>query len=508
MILGNSHESEAALKQLFKRRFSAFRLGVFASAVLVALSSAIPAHAQGISLIRDAEIERYIKAYSVPIWEAAELDPNAVRIHIVNDNSINAFVAGGQRIFMFTGLLMAAEDPLQVIGVLAHETGHITGGHLARFQDGLKGASAITILSLVLGAAAIAAGAGDAGAAVLGSGSTFAQRSFLSYSRTQESAADQAALQYLTASGQSGHGLISFFEYLGDQEALLTTNQDPYVRSHPLTQERIVRLREAAQASPYWNKPATPEQMAMLTRMKAKLHGFLSHPQRVLRLYPEGDNSVAARYARAVAYHREALTEQALSEIDSLIGQAPRDPYFHELKGQILFESGRVADAIGPYRDAVRAAPYEPLIRVSLAQTLLAAEDPATVDEAIGNLEAANRMEPNNGFAWHQLALAYNLKGNEPMAALASAERFAIAGRAPEAARQARFAADNLEPETPQWYRAQDLFILARNAIEDEYRRQGRTPPEFPDNPPGNDPNTPSPDSPSQEQDENRDSTG
>ena len=463
-----------------------------------------PARAQGISLIRDAEIERYIKTYAAPIWVAADLDPEAVRIHLVNDNSLNAFVAGGQRIFVFTGLLLAAEDPLQVIGVLAHETGHITGGHLARFKDGLDGASAITIISLILGAAAIAAGQGDAGVGILTSGGNFATRSFLSYSRTQESSADQAGLQFLTDSGQSGHGLISFFEYLGDQEALLTSNQDPYVRSQPLTQERIARLRESAQESPHWEKPAPANYIDMLERTKAKLHGFLTHPQRVLRIYPTSDTSSYARYARSVAYHRDALTLQALTEIESLLVEFPNDPYFWELKGQILFESGRIDEAIEPYRQSVRLAPYEPLIRVSLAQSLLAGEDPNNVVEAIGNLEAANRMEANNGFSWHQLALAYNLSGDEAMAALASAERFAISGQAPEAARQARYATKHLEPDTPYWYRAQDLYLLARNAIEDEYRKRGKKPPEFPEDGDGDndtDENQP-------EEDGNSESTG
>ena len=223
-------------------------------ALLIVVSAIAPAHAQQISIIRDAEIERDIKIYATPIWHAAGLDPDVVRVHLVNNDSINAFVAAGQRIFVFTGMLKVAEDPLQVIGVLAHETGHITGGHLARFQDGLKGASTISILSLVLGAAAMAAGAPAAGAAILGSGGEFATRSFLIYSRTQESAADQAGLGFLTASEQSGSGLISFFEYLGDQEALMTENKDPYVRSHPMTSERIERLRADAEKLPVMNK--------------------------------------------------------------------------------------------------------------------------------------------------------------------------------------------------------------------------------------------------------------
>ncbi len=454
-------------------------------ALLIFVSAIGPGHAQQISIIRDAEIERDIKIYATPIWRAAGLDPDNVRVHLVNDNSINAFVAAGQRIFVFTGMLKVAEDPLQVIGVLAHETGHITGGHLARFQDGLKGASTLSILSLVLGAAAMAAGAPAAGAAILGSGGEFATRSFLIYSRTQESAADQAGLTFLTAAGESGSGLISFFEYLGDQESLMPENKDPYVRSHPMTQERIDRLRSDAEKSPFWDKPARPEDVERLKRIKAKLIGFLEHPTIVFQTYPLSDKSAYARYARAIAYHRQALETQAMAEVDSLLAEKPNDPYYLELKAQILFESGRIAESIPPYRLAVEAAPYEPLIRVSLAQSLLAKEDKSLADEAIANLVAANGMENDNGFSWHQLALAYTIKEDVPMAALAAAERYTVSGEAPQAARQAKIAVDELKPQSPEWFRAQDLYMLARNAVEDTYRRRGKEPPqnEDPDDP-------------------------
>lgn len=465
-------------------------------ALLIAVSAIMPARAQQISIIRDAEIERDIKIYATPIWRAAGLDPEAVRVHLVNDNSINAFVAAGQRIFVFTGMLKVAEDPLQVIGVLAHETGHITGGHLARFQDGLKGASTISILSLVLGAAAMAAGAAAAGAAIMGSGGEFATRSFLLYSRTQESAADQAGLNFLTASGQSASGLISFFEYLGDQEAMMTENKDPYVRSHPMTQERIERLRADAEKSPYWNTPARAEDVERLKRIKAKLIGFLEHPTVVFQTYPLNDHSTYARYARSIAYHRQALEEKALQEVDSLLAESPHDPYYLELKAQILFESGRIEDSIEPYRKAVAAAPYEPLLRVSLSQSLLAdeakakAEDNARANEAIENLTLANRMENDNGFSWHQLALAYTLKDDVAMAALSAAERYTVSGEAPRAARQAKIAVDKLKPQSPEWFRAQDLYMIARAAVEDTYRRRGKEPPqdEDPEESPGEQP--------------------
>jgi predicted Zn-dependent protease len=447
------------------------------------LSPVQPGWAQGISLIRDAEIESYIRAYSTPIWNAAGLNPEAVEIHLVNDKSLNAFVAGGQRIFVFTGLLLAARDPSEVIGVLAHETGHITGGHLARFQDGLKGASTISIISMVLGAAAMAAGAADAGAAILTSGGEFATRSFLSYSRTQEASADQAGLQYLTQAGMSARGLISFFEYLGDQEALLTKNKDPYVRSHPLTQQRVTSLRTNAEKSPYWNRPTDPVYIEMLARIKAKLHGFLTHPRRVFTMYPIRDKSRHALYARSIAYHREGLLEKSVEEIDILLSRYPSDPYYWELKGQVLFESGKVDEAVEPYRRAVMYAPKEPLLRVSLAQVLLSNDNVELAPEAVKHLDIANRQEPDNSFSWFQLAKAHTLLENNAMAALASAEHAALTGRARDTMKQAHYAREHLEEDTPHWYRAQDLYLLARNAMEDSYRKRGKKMPPMPGDP-------------------------
>ena len=258
----------------------------------------------------------------------------------------------------------------------------------------------------------------------------------------------------------------------------MTENKDPYVRSHPMTQDRIDRLRTDAEKSPYWDTPARPEDVERLKRIKAKLVGFLEHPTIVFQTYPLGDTSSYARYARAIAYHRQALETQAMAEVDALLAERPHDPYYLELKAQILFESGRIEDSIEPYRAAVAAAPYEPLLRVSLAQSLLSKEDKSRADEAIENLVAANKMENDNGFSWHQLALAYTIKNDVAMAALAAAERYTVAGEAPSAARQAKIAVDKLKPQSPEWFRAQDLYMIARAAVEDTYRRRGKEPPQ------------------------------
>lgn len=412
------------------------------------------------TIIRDAELENIIRTISVPLFEAAGLDSRSVHTYIVRDSSLNAFVAGGQNVFVHTGLIMAADDVNQLVGVIAHETGHISGGHLARFQEGLKGASATSIVSMLLGAAAIASGAGDAGMAILLGGQEAAQRAALAYSRTQEAAADQAALQFLNDTGQSGRGLVEFFEHLGDQELLYTTNQDPYVRSHPLTRDRINSLHDQVEKSPHAAAPNPEGFDAQFIRMKAKLVGYLQPEHVVFSTYPLTDSSDAARYARAYAYHQAHELDQALAEARYLVQKHPDDAFYWETLGFILFENGKIGESIAPLRKAVDLAPREPLIRHQLAQALIATEDMAVNDEAIAHLEEANRYDSNNPFAWRQLSTAYHRAGNNGMTHLAAAEYFALIGRVPEARMQAQMALRSLGKGTPSWLKAQDLMVL------------------------------------------------
>ncbi len=432
------------------------------------LANAGAATARGIKLIRDAEIEDTIRAYTDPIFRAAGLDPTAVTVHIVRDPALNAFVAGGQRLFVHTGLLLAAKRPNQLIGVIAHETGHIAGGHLVRTHQALKNAQVQTIIAMVLGAAAaVAAGRGDAGAAIIAGGVGSAQRLFLAYSRTQEAAADSAALSYLDATGQSATGILEFFELLGDQDVLINSRgQDPYLRSHPLTRDRIEAVRDHVKRSQYSSRPDPPALVLAHKRMQAKLRGFLNRPRAVLRRYPVADTSVEARYARAAAYHRAARLGKALTEIDSLLAEQPNDPYFNELKGQILYEHGKVMESIGPYEKAVRFRPGSPLLRVGLAQSQIATRDPSLNQAAIRHLEAAVGMERDLAGAWHQLAVAYGRSGRLGLSALASAELQISTGRFKDARDQALRAQRKLPEGAPGWLRAQDIERAAMEALK------------------------------------------
>jgi predicted Zn-dependent protease len=446
-------------------------LAPFLALVLTLASAVENASARGLSLVRDAEIEDTIRTYANPLFSAAGLDARAVKVHLVNDKMLNAFVAGGQRLFVFTGLLLAAERPNQLIGVIAHETGHIAGGHLARKQEALRKMTVQSMLALLLGAAAaVASGQGDAVGAIALGGGSMAQRQFLRYSRTEESAADQAALRLLDLTGQSATGMLEFLEVLADQDVLVGSRQDPYVRTHPLVGERLTAVRFHIDQSPNSGRPDPPKLIAAHKRMHAKLRGFLDRPPATLRRYPASDTSVEGRYARAVAYHRLVKLEQALVEIDSLLAEQPGDPYFNELKGQILFESGKVPESIPPYRRAVDFHPGSPLLRLGLAQSLIASGNRAFNAEAINHLEAALGRDREMPEAWHQLAIAYGRADKLGLSALASAERALSTGKFREAQGQAERAQRKLPEGSPGWLRAQDV----QNQAEKEAKKQRR----------------------------------
>lgn len=440
---------------------------VTAFAFFVASGNDVMAQRNTPTLIRDAELESIIRTISTPVFEAAGLNPDSVDTYIVRDDSLNAFVAGGQNVFTNTGLIMAADNVNQLVGVIAHETGHISGGHLARFHEGLKGASATSIISMILGAAAIATGAGDAGMAILMGGQQAAQRQVLAYSRTQESAADQAAMQFLNETEQSGRGLVTFFEKLGEQELMYTNNRDPYVRSHPLTRDRINSLRKQVEESPHVDAPNPENLDHLFNRMRAKLIGYFQPPHAALSRYPLSDKSEYARYARTYAYHQDHKLELAVEEIKSLIREHPSDAYYWETLGFILFQDGRMEQSVEPFRRSVALAPREPLIRMQLGQALLAIEDESKIDEAIEHLEVAAHYDRGNPFTWRQLASAYHQSGNEGMSRLATAEYYALIGRLPEAHMQARAALKSLEEGSSDWLKAQDLVAISGQRLGD-----------------------------------------
>lgn len=447
-----------------RRWIAAVALSV--STVLATTLLPWPSLAQGApSIIRDAETENIIRSLSVPVFQQAGLNPDAVHIRLIQDKTLNAFVAGGQNIFIHTGLILSAKGPDAFVGVIAHETGHIEGGHLVRTQDAIADARAIQMIGTILGtAAAVMSKRGDvAQAAIMGS-QGFGARSFYQYSRTQESAADQAAMRLLDATGRSAKGLEDFLGNLEGQSLLSDRFQDPYLRSHPLSRERINALANHVQSSPYSSKMPPDAEKLAYDRMVAKLYGFIEPLRNVLRRYPETDQSVAARYARAVAYYRDPDLPRALAIVNELIAEAPRDAYLHELKGQMLFEHGQAKEAYTAYEKAFSLAPQEPLIAMELARAELELNDPVMLDKAIEHFRLTIQLGENTGFVWRQMGIAYGRQGDIGMSSLALAEAELRAGQLASAEFQANRASETLQKGTSHHLQALDILESIKTA--------------------------------------------
>ena len=375
------------------------------------------------SLLRDTEIEETMIDYTKPILLAAGLSPSSVDLYLVNDPSLNAFVTRGQNIFLHSGIILQSDTPNQLKGVIAHEAGHIAGGHIVRSDYGNRSAYGAMLIAAGIGIAAILAGEAEAGAMVLGGSQQFGQLEALAYSRTNESAADQYAAQYMEATKQSGQGLIDFFDRFRAQEVLSNARRYPYFRGHPLSSDRIDALREVVDESEYTDVKDTEEEQNRLEMAKAKLRGFLEGPQVVFSKYPPSDQSQPARYARSVAHFKAADLKNALKEIDSLILENNKNPYFFELKAQILYESGQGQASLKPARKALELKPNAPLLKLALAQSLLEEDDESSTFEAIKLLKSALNIERENSYAWYTLSRAYGEVGMKAEAKYATAEQ-------------------------------------------------------------------------------------
>lgn len=431
------------------------RLAVAVITVWTALAPAL-ASAQA-TVVRDAETEDIIRGYATPLLQAAGIAPGDVDLILINDNAINAFVAGGMNIFVFTGLLRQAESPDEVIGVMAHEIGHIAGGHIARLGAELERASIESLVAAVLGvAAAVASGRADVGAAVALGGASSAQRGILAHTRVQESAADQAAFRYLQATERSAEGLVALLERLANQELVSSRFQDPYVRTHPLTRERVNTARAAvAQAGPA--QTASAEERARFARMQAKLAAFIDSPTKTLAAFT-GDTP-NDRYARSIAHFRRGDLGEALPLIEGLIAAKPNDAFLWELKGQMLFEGGRARESAEAYAKAVAIRPNDSAILSPAARAYVESGD--RIEEAIAMLRRTTLTEPRNAGAWRQLGIALGRNGEIGQASVALAESDMLSGRREDAASQARRAQKELPEGSAGWLRAEDILRTA-----------------------------------------------
>jgi predicted Zn-dependent protease len=446
----------------------------FATVLVLLALAPTDGRAQSMEFIRDAEIENTIRLYANPLFQQAGVEPSAVTIHLVKDPQLNAFVAEGLNLFINTGLIERTQNAGQLIGVIAHETGHIAGGHLVRGRDAMENASSEALASMILGmAAAVAAKRGDLGSAIMMGGNDIAARSYLAFSRTIEGSADTAGLTFLDNLHLSAKGFLEFMETLGDQELLVTARQDPYVRTHPLTRDRIDEIRHHVEQSPWSDTPVPPAYVEPHHRIVAKLAAFMDPPATTLYHYKESDTSLWARYARAIAYYRIPDLAHAVPLIDGLIAERPKDPYFHELKGQMLFENGRAKEAVPEYQLAVKYLPDNALLQQELGQVEVEADDPALLPQAKEHLTIATQREADDPGTWRLLATAYGRMGDETMAAASMAEYALLTGRYEEAIFDAVKALQKLKKGTPVELRMQDIRAQAEQAREAAKKRRG-----------------------------------
>jgi predicted Zn-dependent protease len=420
---------------------------------------------KGPPILRDAETEQLLRDYTRPVLRAAGLEKQNIQVVIISDPSFNAFVADGRRIFVNYGAILQSETPNQLIGVLAHETGHLAGGHLAKFRIQLEAAQTQMIIAMLLGVGAMAAGAksgsdnglSNAGAAAIAGPQNMIMRSLISYQRAQEEQADRAGVKFLTATGQSARGMVDTFKRFSNESLFAARGADPYLQSHPMPADRVAALGQVAQASPYWEKKDDASLQMRHDMVRAKISAFMERPDTVYRRYPLSNDSLPARYARAIATYLHGDLRNALTQIDGLIHVEPNNPYFYELRGQALLEGGKPSDAIEPLRRAVQLSNNAPLIEMLLGQALVGTDNKAHTDEAIAILRLAVSRETEAPLGYTQLAMAYGRKGDYAEADLASAQAAFLRGDNKTARDLASRAKTRFAIGTPGWVKADDI---------------------------------------------------
>ncbi len=437
---------------------------VAAAAATLATAPAVAQSSGSVPIVRDAETEELLRDYLSPILKVAGLPSGTTEVVLINRRDFNAFVVDSRRIFINVGVITTSETPNEVIGVLAHETGHIAGGHLVRMRDAMAKAQTMAAIGMILGIGAMAVGVGSgsaemgqAGIGVVGAGMQTAQRSFLAYQRGEEESADRAALKYLEKTKQSAKGMLRVFEGFADQQLLSARFTDPYAQSHPMPRDRIAQLEERARKSPYFDAVDPPALQARHDLVRAKLIAFTEAPASIARRYPPTDQSLPARYARAVLAHRIRDPQATNRELDALIKAQPGNAFFWELKGQALLESGRPKEAVAALQKAVALAPDAPLIRTLLGEAMVATGERSLTDEAVGHLNRGIVHDSMGGVSYRQLATAYAQRGEIGMADLATARGLMAEGNVDAARRYAARAQTKLKPGSPAWLQADDI---------------------------------------------------
>jgi predicted Zn-dependent protease len=456
--------------RLRKKASTLTALTTAAALALAPVSAAFAEQEKGPRVIRDTESEQLLREYTRPILRAAGLEKQNIQVVILNESAFNAFVADGRRIFVNYGAMMQSETPNQIIGVLAHETGHLAGGHLAKMREQMSRAQTQMIIAMLLGAGAMVAGArsgnsnsglANAGAAAISGPQEMIRRTLISYVRQQEENADRAGVKFLTANGQSAKGMYETFKRFTNDVLFAAHGADPYLQSHPMPAERVAALEELARSSPYWDKKDDAALQLRHDMARAKISAFMERQDTVYRRYPMSSDTLPSRYAHAIATYLHGDLRSALVQIDGLIQLQPNNAYFHELRGQALLEGGKPAEAIVPLRKAVQLSNNAPLIEMLLGQALVGTANKAYTEEAISILRAAVARETEAPIGYTQLAMAYGRKGDYAEADLASAQAAYLRGDNKTARELASRAKTRFAVGTPGWVKADDI-VAAR----------------------------------------------
>lgn len=434
---------------------------ILAMLATVLLISA-PANARG--FIRDAEIEATLQLIAKPILIAAGLRPDAVRIVIVKDPSINAFVNGRDTIFLHTGMLTRLKTVPMIQSVIAHEVGHITGGHLITRGSAARNAQSALGVGMLLAAVAARSGGHNAAAAIAAGGFQVANRNFLSHTRAEEAAADQASIRFMARAGVDPQGALDALALFRGQEILSERRRDPYATTHPLNSQRISYLRDAVAGLKSSAKPVDPTTAYWHRRMVAKFEGYLRNPKTILERVKSTENVEIATYMKAIAYHKLSKQNEAHANLDALIQHRPSDPFYHELKGQFYLEAGQVDNALRFYKRAYDLRPKDPQLQAGYARALMAKKTQSATKQALALLEKASRRDPLNPAVYRDLSMANGRLGRDGHASLAAAERFALIGRLKDAKLQATRSLGLLPEGTPAWRKANDIVSVARRA--------------------------------------------
>jgi predicted Zn-dependent protease len=462
------------LPALRKKTSNLITVTAAAALALAPMSPAFAQQAKDPPVIRDTEAEQLLRDYTRPILRVAGLEKQNIQVVIINDGAFNAFVADGRRIFVNYGAIMQAETPNQIIGVLAHETGHLAGGHLSKMREQLAQAQTQLIIAMLLGAGALVAGARsgsnngltNAGAAAITAPQEVIRRTLISYQRQQEENADRAGVKFLTTTGQSAKGMYETFKRFSNDSLFAARGADPYLQSHPMPAERVAALEELARSSPYWDKKDDSALQMRHDMVRAKISAFMERQDTVYRRYPMSNDGLPARYAHAITTYLHGDLRSALVQIDGLIQLQPNNPYFHELRGQALLEGGKPAEAIAPLRKAVQLSNNSPLIEMLLGQALVGTDNKAYTEEAIRILRAAVARETEAPLGYMQLAMAYGRKGDYAEADLASAQAAFLRGDNKTARELAARAKTRFAVGTPGWVKADD--IVAAKPLPDQ----------------------------------------